>query len=114
MYGINSLYLHHGSTHHVSIFIITVYNNNISIDIITFLEFLNGRVIVPLMLDTTDPIVLREALKRTPGKSIINSINLEDGEDRLRIIIPLIKEFGAAVVVGCIDDNRIQGQAITK
>jgi 5-methyltetrahydrofolate--homocysteine methyltransferase len=85
-----------------------------TIDIITFLELLNGRVKVPLMLDSTDPIVLREALKRTPGKSIINSINLEDGEERLRIIVPLIKEFGAAVVVGCIDDNRTQGQAITK
>ena len=83
-------------------------------DVNTFLEFLNGRVKVPLMLDSTDSVVLKEALKRTPGKSIINSINLEDGEDRLRIIVPLIKEFGAAVVVGCIDDNRFQGQAITR
>jgi 5-methyltetrahydrofolate--homocysteine methyltransferase len=85
-----------------------------TIDVSTFLECLNGRVKVPLMLDTTDSNVLKEALKRTPGKSIINSINLEDGEDRLRIIVPIIKEFGAAVVVGCIDDNRTQGQAITK
>ena len=83
-------------------------------DVSTFLEFLNGRVKVPLMLDSTDSVVLKEALKRTPGKSIINSINLEDGEDRLRIIVPLIKEFGAAVVVGCIDDDRVQGQAVTK
>jgi 5-methyltetrahydrofolate--homocysteine methyltransferase len=34
------------------------------------------------MIDSTDHHVIEESLKRTPGKSLINSINLEDGEDR--------------------------------
>ena len=34
------------------------------------------------MIDSTDPRVIEEALKRLQGKAIINSINLEDGEAR--------------------------------
>ncbi|MQG21245.1 MAG: methionine synthase [SAR202 cluster bacterium] len=83
-------------------------------DISTFLEELTRKIKAPIMLDSTDARVLEEALKRTPGKSIINSINLEDGEDRFRAVIPLAKRYGAALVVGCIDDDKEQAQAITK
>jgi 5-methyltetrahydrofolate--homocysteine methyltransferase len=83
-------------------------------DMTAFLEILNRKVKAPLVLDSTDAKVLEEALKRTPGKSIINSINLEDGEERFKAVVPLAKRFGAALVVGCIDDDKQQAQAITK
>lgn len=83
-------------------------------DMVRFLEGMMGKVKVPVMIDTTDPGVLEEALKRTPGKSIINSINLEDGEKRLELVIPLVRKFGAAVVVGCIDDDQENAQAVTR
>ena len=66
------------------------------------------------MIDSTDSVVIEEALKRLQGKSIINSINLEDGEARFEAVVPLARSYGAALVVGCIDDDKEQAQAITK
>ena len=83
-------------------------------DIVTFLKGLVRKVKAPIMLDSTDTAVLGEALKHTPGKSIINSINLEDGEERFASVTPLARSFGAGLVVGCIDDDKEQAQAITR
>src|SRR3970282_1976689 len=43
-----------------------------------------------------------------------NSINLEDGEERFEKVVPLLKTYGAAVVVGCIDEDKQQGMAVTR
>ncbi len=83
-------------------------------DITTFLERLVRKTRAPLVIDSTDVAVIEEALKRTQGKSIINSINLEDGEERFAAVAPLARRYGAAVIVGCIDDDREQAQAITR
>ena len=83
-------------------------------DMVTFLKRLVGKVKAPIMLDSTDTAVLAEALKHTPGKGIINSINLEDGEERFTSVTPLARSFGAGLVVGCIDDDKEQAQAITR
>jgi 5-methyltetrahydrofolate--homocysteine methyltransferase len=83
-------------------------------DMSAFLSTLTRKVKVPLMIDTTDARVLEESLKRTPGKSIINSINLEDGEERFKRVVPLAREYGAALVVGCIDEDKQQAQAVTR
>jgi len=79
-------------------------------DMERFLRLVVKKVKVPLMIDTTDPKVLELALTYTQGKSIINSINLEEGEEKFARVVPLIHRFGAAVVVGTIDER---GQAIT-
>ena len=83
-------------------------------DVIKFLDQLNRRVKAPIMVDSTDAAVIEESLKRLQGKSIINSINLEDGEERFQRVVPLARRYGAALVVGCIDDDPDQAQAITK
>lgn len=83
-------------------------------DVVRFLKELTKRIKTTIMLDTTDQQVLGEALKLTPGKCVINSINLEDGEQRFKDVVPLARRFGAALVVGCIDEDRNQAQAITK
>jgi 5-methyltetrahydrofolate--homocysteine methyltransferase len=83
-------------------------------DVGAFLDQVTRKVKVPLVLDTTDARVLEEALKRTPGKCIINSINLEDGEERFQRVVPLARRFGAALVVGCIDEDKLQAQAVTR
>ncbi len=83
-------------------------------DLTGFLEMLVKKVKVPLMIDTTDARAIEEALKRTPGKSLINSINLEDGEERFARVIPIARRYGAALVVGCIDEDKAQAQAITR
>jgi 5-methyltetrahydrofolate--homocysteine methyltransferase len=66
------------------------------------------------MIDTTDPVTVRQALTYCQGKAIINSINLEDGEEKFEKIVPVAHSFGAAVVVGCIDEDPVQAQAFTR
>src|SRR5262249_29752807 len=82
-------------------------------DMTAFLEVLTRKVKVPLMLDSPDAAVLEQALKRCQGKAIVNSINLEDGEERFEKVVPLIHRYGAAVVVGCIDEDKARGMAVT-
>jgi 5-methyltetrahydrofolate--homocysteine methyltransferase len=83
-------------------------------DVTRFLEIEIKKVKVPLMIDSTDHHVIEEALKRTPGKSLINSINLEDGEERFQKVVPLARRYGAALLVGCIDEDKQQAQAVTR
>src|SRR5947199_4974243 len=83
------------------------------VDMTAFLEVLTRKVKVPLMLDSTDAAVLEQALKRCQGKAVVNSINLEDGEERFEQVVPLIHRYGAAVVVGCIDEDKARGMAVT-
>src|SRR5438105_12753407 len=66
------------------------------------------------MIDTTDPAAIELALTYCQGKSIINSITLEDGEEKFQSTVPIAHEYGAAVVVGCIDEDPVQAQAFTR
>lgn len=85
-------------------------DRNELIDMEHFLQFVTKKMKAPLMIDSTDVAVIETALKYSQGKAIINSINLEDGEERFSEVVPLIKQYGAAVVVGTIDET---GMAIT-
>ncbi len=83
-------------------------------DVSTFYERLIRKIKAPVMIDTTDPQAVELALTYCQGKSIINSINLEDGEEKFRQVCPLVTAYGAAVVVGCIDEDPEQAQAFTR
>ncbi|MBL0350294.1 MAG: methionine synthase [Elusimicrobia bacterium] len=83
-------------------------------DMDKFLDFATRKVKAPLMIDTTDAAVMELALKKCMGRSVVNSINLEDGEERFEKVVPLLKTYGAAVVVGCIDEDKQQGMAVTR
>jgi 5-methyltetrahydrofolate--homocysteine methyltransferase len=83
-------------------------------DIEPFYEKLIRKVKAPVMIDTTDPTAIAMALTYCQGKSIINSINLEDGEEKFERVVPMAHDFGAAVVVGCIDEDPLQAQAFTR
>jgi 5-methyltetrahydrofolate--homocysteine methyltransferase len=48
------------------------------------------------------------------GKALINSINLEDGEEKFERVCPIAKAYGAALVVGTIDEDPLQAQAFTR
>ena len=68
---------------------------------------------VPIMVDTTETRVARQALTWLGGKALLNSVNLEEGDGpgtRLDGFLSLAAEFGAAVVATCIDE---EGQART-
>jgi 5-methyltetrahydrofolate--homocysteine methyltransferase len=83
-------------------------------DIPPFYEKLIRKVKAPVMIDTTDATAIELALTYCQGKSIINSINLEDGEEKFERVVPIAHDFGAAVVVGCIDEDKLQAQAFTR
>ena len=67
----------------------------------------------PLMVDSTQADVIEAALKRSGGRCIVNSINLEDGEKRLDEICPLLRRYGAACVALTIDEDPQAGMAKT-
>ena len=69
------------------------------------LEKIATRVPAPILVDSTEADVVEEALKRIPGKAIINSINLEDGEKRTSKVLPMAKRYGAAVIALTIDED---------
>src|SRR5437764_12653674 len=83
-------------------------------DIPYFYEKLIRKIKAPIMIDTTDPNGVELSLTYCQGKSIINSINLEDGEEKFERICPIAKAYGAALVVGCIDEDKQQAQAFTR
>ncbi len=83
-------------------------------DMRRFLEIAVKKVRAPLMIDSTDEKVIAMALTYSQGKAIINSVNLEDGEERFEKVLPLVKQFGAALVVGTIDDDPQQGMGVTR
>ncbi len=74
------------------------------------LDKIATRVPAPVSVDSTEADVIEEALKLIPGKPIINSINLEDGEKRTSKVLPMAKKYGAAVIALTIDED---GMALT-
>ncbi len=64
----------------------------------------------PLVIDSTEAKVIEEALKACPGCALVNSINLENGRERVDAVMPLVMTYGAAVIALTIDE---QGMAKT-
>ena len=68
---------------------------------------------LPIVLDSTEPQVIKAGLERLGGRSVINSVNFEDGDgpkSRFARVMPLVKEHGASVIALTIDED---GQART-
>jgi 5-methyltetrahydrofolate--homocysteine methyltransferase len=73
-------------------------------DMSIFIKRLNTEMQVPMVIDTTEYSVLAASLELVAGKPIVNSINLEDGVDKMMQKVELITRFGAAVVALTIDE----------
>jgi 5-methyltetrahydrofolate--homocysteine methyltransferase len=68
---------------------------------------------LPIMLDSTEPPAIEAGLECLGGRAVVNSVNFEDGVEpgsRFRVVMPIVKEHGAAVVALTIDE---EGQART-
>jgi 5-methyltetrahydrofolate--homocysteine methyltransferase len=57
----------------------------------------------PIMIDSTEAGVIERALEAIPGRAIINSINMENGRERIDKVVPIAKKHGAALVALTID-----------
>ena len=69
---------------------------------------------LPLVIDSTEPAVIKAGLELIGGRPVVNSVNFEDGdgpESRFGTVMPLVKEHGAAVIALTIDE---EGQARTE
>ena len=69
---------------------------------------------LPLVIDSTEPTVIKAGLELIGGRPVVNSVNFEDGEgpgSRFATVMPLVKEHGAAVIALTIDE---EGQARTR
>lgn len=64
---------------------------------------------LPLVIDTTDAVALERALRVYPGKALVNSVNGEPAS--LETVLPLVKRYGAAVVVLALDEDGIPATA---
>jgi 5-methyltetrahydrofolate--homocysteine methyltransferase len=69
----------------------------------TVVKLLSQGVDAPLCIDSTEPHVLRAALEQSPGRAIVNSINLENGRERIDAVVPDVAAHGAAVIALTID-----------
>src|SRR6202049_5073586 len=71
---------------------------------------LQASVDTPLVIDSTDADVIQAALEATPGRPIVNSVNMENGRVRCDAVLPLVRDHGACVIALTIDE---QGMART-
>jgi 5-methyltetrahydrofolate--homocysteine methyltransferase len=68
-------------------------------------EAIKSVVDVPLCIDSNDPKILEAGLKAAPGKPLVNSVNGE--EKQMSIVLPIVKDRGAAVIGLTIGDEGI-------
>jgi 5-methyltetrahydrofolate--homocysteine methyltransferase len=102
-----------GGAHLIDLCVAYVGRNEVQ-DMQTLVPMFATQVNLPLVIDSTDPQAIETALKRHGGRCVINSVNLEDGGNRLRKIAELARRFGAALICLTIDENGMAKEAQTK
>lgn len=83
-------------------------------DMGTFVRRLNTEAQAPLVIDTTEYPVLEASLQLIAGKPIVNSINLEDGEENMMAKVGLIRKYGAAAIALTINEKGMARKAEEK
>ncbi|MFO1078583.1 MAG: methionine synthase [Planctomycetota bacterium] len=83
-------------------------------DMLRFLRPLVQQVTLPIMVDSTQIDVVEKALQVVPGRAIVNSINLEDGEDKADALCRLARRYGAMFVALTIDEEGMAKTADRK
>ena len=74
----------------------------------------NTQVALPMVIDSTEPAVIEASLQLIGGRPVINSINLEDGEERAIRILDMCRRYGAAVIGLTIDEGGMAKTADAK
>jgi 5-methyltetrahydrofolate--homocysteine methyltransferase len=74
----------------------------------------SNEIDAPLVIDSTDPLVIESVLKLIPGKPIINSINLEGDGSRFHHLAPLMYKYGVPAIAMCIGPNGMAKTAEEK
>jgi 5-methyltetrahydrofolate--homocysteine methyltransferase len=82
-------------------------------DLIPILKAMATQVAVPICVDSNSWSTFAPALKLLGGRSLVNSLNLENGEEDLLEHLALVRDFGAAAILGTIDEDKQAGMAKT-
>ncbi len=75
---------------------------------------LSREVDAPLMIDSTQPATIEAGLRAAAGRCVINSANFEDGEEKFDRLCRLARDYGAALVIGTIDEDPAEAMARTR
>ncbi|GIW09525.1 MAG: methionine synthase [Dehalococcoidia bacterium] len=103
-----------GGAHALDLCVAVTERSDEAEQMVAAIRTLQMGVDAPLMIDTTEAHVVEAALKHYPGRPIINSINLENGRARVDAVLPLVREYGAAVVALTIDEEGMAKTAERK
>ena len=82
-------------------------------DMSTIVQQVVRQVDVPIMLDSTQLATIKAGLMHAGGKCIVNSTNFEEGNEKFDLFCQLAKTFGAAIVIGTIDEDEEEAMART-
>jgi 5-methyltetrahydrofolate--homocysteine methyltransferase len=93
-----------GGAHVLDVCVALTERADEAVQMVEVVKRLRAGVDAPLMIDTTEPDVVKAALEANPGRSIVNSINLEAGRDKADLVLGLAKTHGASVVALTIDE----------
>jgi 5-methyltetrahydrofolate--homocysteine methyltransferase len=77
--------------------------NDEDVQMRTVVKLLSQGVEAPLCIDSTEADVIQAALEQSPGRAVVNSINLENGRERVDTVLPHVRDHGAAVIALTID-----------
>ncbi|MDQ3903685.1 MAG: dihydropteroate synthase, partial [Thermoproteota archaeon] len=80
----------------------------------TLVKRLSLEIEAPLVIDSTDPKVIKTALEQIPGKPIINSINLEGDGSKFHSLAPLMVRYGVPAIAMCIGPNGMAKTPLEK
>ena len=103
-----------GGAHMLDVCVALTERPDEAVQMKTVIKKLQMSVETPLMIDSTEADVLKIALEMNPGRSIINSINLENGRKRCDAVLPLVVAHGAAVIALTIDEKGMAKTADEK
>jgi len=70
-----------------------------------YVKEIAGRVDLPLVIDTVDPVAMERALRCYPGRAIVNSVPAE--KERMEQLLPIVKKYGAMYVALPIGDDGV-------
>ncbi|WP_069806035.1 methionine synthase [Thermogemmatispora onikobensis] len=103
-----------GGAHALDVCVALTERSDEAVQMAQTIKKLSQSIEVPLFIDSTEPAVIQAALEVYPGRAVINSINMENGRERIERVVPLAREHGAAVVALTIDEAGMARSAERK
>ena len=103
-----------GGAHVLDVCVALTERTDEDVQMATLVKRLAQSVEAPLMIDSTEPKVIEAALEIDAGRAIVNSVNLENGRGKIDVVMPLVRESGAAVVALTIDETGMAKTAERK